>query len=253
MRMPAPRSRGIVFALLLLLAGTAGAQQGGLTPYQLAHLQSVGQAVLSPEGDRIAFTRFVPRDPFDANEAPWTELYVVDLEDGEERAFITGNNSLGSIAWTPDGEGISFLARRGDDEATALYVIPATGGEARRVLSHEESILAYDWSETGGVAFVARAARQDPAPGFPYQVEVYEELGRDRHVFVADPEHPEADPRRLDVDGSVYQALWGPDGRRLALSVAPSPWTDDFYMEQRVRIVDAATGETLASVANPGV
>ena len=241
-------------ALALALTVTTGLEAQtatGLTPYQLAHIQSVGQAAVSPDGSQLAVTRYVPRDPFDANETPWTELHVVDLATGESRGFITGQNQLHAVAWTPDGNGISFLARRADDEATSLYVIPALGGEARRVLTHETSILAYDWSPAGEVVYIAREARQDPAPGLPYQVEVYEELGQDREVFVATPED-EATPRRLRVEGSVYQALWSPTGDRVAVAVAPSPWVDDFYMLQRVKVVDVRTGRVIAEIQNEG-
>ncbi|NIM00119.1 MAG: prolyl oligopeptidase family serine peptidase [Acidobacteria bacterium] len=65
-------------------------------------------------------------------------------------------------------------------------------------------------------------------------------------------ETEESDPVALEVDGSAVQLEWAPDGERLALSVAPRPLIDDRYMEQKVRIVSAADGSTLAELNNEG-
>ena len=78
----------------------------------------------------------------DDDDGPaWRELHVLGPEEGRQRAFIAGEVSVSKIAWTPDGTGIAFLAKRDGDEETALYVIPADGGEARRVLSHAATRL----------------------------------------------------------------------------------------------------------------
>ncbi|NIM00048.1 MAG: hypothetical protein GTN89_03680, partial [Acidobacteria bacterium] len=62
----------------------------------------------------------------------------------------------------------------------------------------------------------------------------------------------EAEPRALELDGSAFQIEWAPDGERLAVSVAPRPLIDDLYMKQKVRVVDAEDGSTLARLNNDG-
>ena len=42
------------------------------------------------------------------------------------------------------------------------------------------------------------------------------------------------------------------DGERLAVAVAPTPFVDDSYMSQRIRILDAQTGAVLTQIENPG-
>ena len=38
-----------------------------------------------------------------------------------------------SPAWSPDGELIAFVSKRGEDKQPQIYVIAVDGGEARRV------------------------------------------------------------------------------------------------------------------------
>jgi dipeptidyl aminopeptidase/acylaminoacyl peptidase len=249
--------RTVAAWLIVLVAATpARAQQAGaedgLTPEQVAMMQAVGEAEVSPDGRYVAFTRSEPRDPAAENGPAWSELYVYDRETGIEHPFIQGEVNVRSLAWTPDGQHISFLSRRDGDDHTTLYHIPINGGEAQAVFHFGSSVLGYDWSPDGEqVAFVARApAEEDEA--LPYEPIIYEEELQQRKVWtVAVGEEP-AEPQDLGLDGSVYALQWSPDGERLAVSLAPTPLVDDFYMRQRVRVVDAQTGAVTGEIANPG-
>ena len=127
------------------------------TPKHIAKVRSVGSALISPDGKQIAYTVSVPRQLMSDDNGPaWSELHVVDMS-GKSRPFVTGEVSVSGVDWTPDGTGISFLAKRGDDEHKSLYVIPIDGGEARNVLSHETDITRYSWGPDGmEVAFAAK-------------------------------------------------------------------------------------------------
>src|SRR5438876_7796477 len=145
--------------LLLLLAAAPLAAADGLTSLDIGRLRSVAAVAISPDGSRVAYLLSVPRKPLEGEEdgPAWAELYVVG-RDGVSRAFVTGPVNVGEIAWTRDGRRISFLAKRGKDEHRSLYVIPADGGEARRVLAHEADLSGYAWSPDGRrVALLAAA------------------------------------------------------------------------------------------------
>jgi hypothetical protein len=58
-------------------------------------------------------------------------------------------------------------------------------------------------------------------------------------------------PRRLDIQGHVYEALWSPVDDRIAIKVAPTALVDDSYMRTRIRVIDA-DGKELARLENPG-
>lgn len=243
-------------AALAAVAPLALAQaQGGLTPQDVAQMRSVGSVAMHPDGSRVAYTLRVQRIPLTGDDGPQhVELHVVDSA-GVSRPYITGAGTVSNIAWTPDGKGISFTARRAGDRATSLYVIPLDGGEARRVLAHDTSISAYSWSHDGKrVAFVA----EEPAPakrrelaGKGFNQEIYEEDVPFSRVWIAEVGGAEK-PRMLALEGSASVVQWSPVDDRLAVVLAPTPLTDDDLINRRVSIVSAATGRVIARVNNPG-
>ncbi|MCL6567210.1 MAG: S9 family peptidase [Acidobacteriia bacterium] len=248
-----------VFLLLLctLLVGPAGLAQSALTPHDVARLRNVASAEISPDGRHIAYVLSVPRIPFEEPDGPaWAELHVADTA-GHSRPFVTGPVNVGSIAWTRDGKGISFLARRSGDRARALYVIPLDGGEARKILEHETNITAYSWSPDGRrVAFLAadaipEAKRKLREQGF--NQEIYEEDVPYVRVWIAEPGSA-AKPRQLNLPGSAHDVAWSPTGDQLAVVLAPTPLVDDSLIRKRLHIVRLAGHEVAAvrKVENPG-
>lgn len=248
----------LTLAGAIVLAVTAAAAQDTFTPHHVAKLRTVTAAAIAPDGRQIAHVLSVPRVPFQEDDGPpWDELHVV-ATDGVSRPFVTGAVNVGSIRWTPDGSGIAFLARRGSDTTRSLYVVPATGGEARRVLAHETDISAFDLSHDGQrVAFIARAPvsreRQELARrGF--NQEIFEETVLPLRVWIADLKDgkPAQPSRALDLPGSASLASWSLDGTRLIVIHAPTALVDDDLMMRRVHIVDVASGKVVVKFDNPG-
>lgn len=243
----------------MLAAAVAANAQQGLTLRDVAGIRTVVAAEISPDGERIAYQLSVPRIPGEGEDGPaYYELHVVELASGESRAYVGGEVSVSSIAWRPDGSAISFLGKRGDDESRSLYLIPIDGGEARRVLTHATDISSYAWSPDGSeVAFLASEKRPERAEKLAdkgFAAEVFEEELLDVQVWMATIEGDEAtgEPRLLGLEGSASELHFGPDGERLVLALAPTSHIDDHYMKRRVHVVDAASGEILATIDNPG-
>jgi len=122
-----------------------------LTPKNVATLHAVSSAAISPDAKRVAFVKLVPREAgVDEDGGPWNELWLTDFSgSGTERPFVTGKVSVSAVEWTKDGAGIAFLAKRENDKTTSLYVIPAEGGEAKRVLALASDISAFSFSPDG--------------------------------------------------------------------------------------------------------
>jgi dipeptidyl aminopeptidase/acylaminoacyl peptidase len=235
-----------------------------MTEVTVAKIRSVGSVKISPDGRLIAYTLSVPRPMYtDADGPAWSELHVVDRA-GQSRPFITDKVNISSVEWTPDGKGISFMAKRSDDKHKSLYVIAADGGEARKVLEHETDIGGYSWSPGGReVAFTAKPKQDKEVKDgkeHGFDAEIYEEDYLLTKVWIAKADYdkpgPDRDeqnkPRMLALEGSASTLAWSPDGRHLAVALAPTPLVDDSYMMRRVHIVDIRSGKSLRQLDTEG-
>ncbi len=244
----------ILAGVSLSLAGRTDGH-GGLTPEQLAQMRHVDEVAASPDGRYVAYSlQIFPDLAQEENGPARKELHVVDRK-GRSRPFVTGEVSVGGLSWTPDSRSVTYLARRGDDENASLYSIPVDGGESEKLLEHETPIAAYQWStEPGRLLFLASRKEEEDggAADKGFDAEIYEEELSPGQVWIAERKDGEWESRLLEVEGSVAGARWSPDGGRLALSVAPTPLIDDFYMHRRFHIVDAGSGERIALVDHRG-
>ena len=60
-----------------------------------------------------------------------------------------------SPTWSPDGRFIAFVAKRGDDKQSQLYVIAANGGEATRVSDVPTGVASPKWfPDSKHIAFI---------------------------------------------------------------------------------------------------
>ena len=245
-------------ALLLALALSASEPTSAdvLTPERVARIRSVSTALVSPDAKTIAWVQSVPRAPgVEEDGGAWSELWLEDFAGGKPRRFLGPKGEFSAPEWTADGRGIAFLARRGDDKAAALYILPADGGEARRAALLPNGISGYSLAPDGkhvallGAAPLPAARKREQDRGF--KEEVYEEDWRPTQVFIATL-FDEASAKALTLPGSVFSVHWSPNDERIAVALAPTPLTDDEYMSQRLTVVDSGTGSVLAKIDNPG-
>jgi dipeptidyl aminopeptidase/acylaminoacyl peptidase len=242
----------------LLLAAALSAQSGVvITPQRVASMRNVTSAVISPDGAHVAYVVSVPREPWVEDDGlPWNELYVLGFDSGTNQPFVTGKQNVANVAWTPDGKGIAFLAKRGDDKNNCLYIVPYDGGEARRAAALDEAITAYSFARDGArVALVAgrpKSADRKKAEEKGFKQEIYEEDWQPSKVWIARLDDNQAKPTELEFDGSAHDVKWSPVDDRLAITVTPTPLTDDEYVRMRCHVIDSGSGKLLAHCDNPG-
>ena len=244
--------------LSLGLAGPVQAQSsnGGMTPHDVASIRTVSNAVVSPDGQRVAFLVSVPRNPLEESDGTaWRRLHLLDVASGTSREYVGGDLRVSSPAWTPDGASVTYLARREGDNATSLYSISVLGGESTKIFEHETGISSYVLGQDGQtLAFLSRDEEPEYVADMRkkgFRQEVYEEDDPFTAVWVAEL-GGEGSARRLSLDGDASTIDWSPGGDRLVVALAPTPLVDDRYMKRRLHIVDVASGTVVTRIENPG-
>jgi dipeptidyl aminopeptidase/acylaminoacyl peptidase len=259
-RFPALRRlvrRSALLASAVFLPAASRAADAVFTPQRVAEIRSVTAAQLSPDGRQTAYTLSVPRAPgTDDDGEAWAELWLLGAEpDAKPRPFVTGKVNVSAVRWTPDGQHVTFLLKRGDDKFKALYQIPLAGGEAERVLAPATDLTDYSLAPDGQrVAYVARDPEDEALKKLKdkgFKAEVFEEDWRYQRVWTARIRSKDA-PLALPLEGHARNVRWSPAGDRLLVVATPTPSVDDSLMRQRLRVLDAGTGAVRARIENPG-
>ena len=251
------RTRTRLSALVYLLVCFAALLPARvMTPKDVAALRSVVAAKVSPDGRFVAYVLVVPRKLFEEDDGPaWSELRVWDETHGS-RPFVAGQVNVSAIDWTPDGKSISFLAKRGKDKNRSLYVIPIDGGEARKVLEHETGISGYAWLGDGSrVVFRAPEKldkEREKLKKKGFKQEIFEEDLRYTRAWVAVLNGEKPEKRRLELEGTVNGIVPSPDGKLLAVKLAPKPLVDHGYMYTRIHVVRVSDGGLVYKVDTRG-
>lgn len=248
------------FVSLLVLGSTLNAAGEGLTPLDVARLKMVGGADVSPDGRYIAYTVAVPQDPSSAdfkNDGAHNQLRLYDTKTGGDRLFVGHDDKMRALTWSPDSRSLTFLSKRGEDKQTSLYQLPVDGGEARQVLTFEESLSSYSLSPDGRrVAFTATPSLDKEKKKLQdkgFNQEIFEEDWRNGQVYLATLNQSTKDLKPLAVEGHVSSVEWSPKvgDNRLLIVKAKDPSVDASLMYQRVFVVDLV-GKQLAAIENPG-
>ena len=94
-------------------------------------LVQVSDPQLSPDGERVAFMRTVPRDA----KRYESTVYLVPLGGDGPRRFTAEAGRDAEPRWSPSGDRLAFTSTRGgeeDDDRQQLYVVPADGARHAR-------------------------------------------------------------------------------------------------------------------------
>ncbi|MGB6670129.1 MAG: hypothetical protein WBE73_17410, partial [Candidatus Acidiferrum sp.] len=229
-------------AALLALAPFSGAQ--GLASSDLTRFRFVGDAVLSPDSHRVAYTVILHDRP----GRPSPQLWIMDL--ATQKSILIGGEKdvAGNPHWSPDGKWLAFqgsvgekhgllLARADGSDITSLAAMHGTNSP---LPGEGEDIT---WSpDSKQVAFVSstpdeRAAEASGDPmvitRYLYKPDAGEGMTRFNdnqrlHIFAVDL----ATKKVRQLTQGIYDEHsidWSPDGKEILFASNHEPNQDEFF------------------------
>jgi len=183
---------------------------------------------LSPDGNQVAYS-------WDLDERGNRDIYVQTLGNDKPLRLTTDPAMDTNPVWSPDGRYIAF--RRHYARENGIYVVPASGGPERKLLtsnrkdfdaspddwSPDGKFLAYSGSKPPGILLLAlnnpkesRPLLAPPKRGYDYFPRFSPDgqtvaFVRDADIFLAPTAGGE--PKRLTYDDTGIGVLdWTPDG-----------------------------------------
>ena len=222
----------------------------------IGKIQNAGNLTVAPDGETIAYTVSKYPDLLAGEDDGGSVSQLFLKRPGADPVlFTSGKNSVSRLHFSPDGDKLYFLTRRGDDKTNSLYQIPLSGGEAKKVFSHKTSVGDYALSPDGEMLyFVATDKGEDRSKlkkkGFnAYAYEEEQRMGAAWRVSLTDED---AKAEKLFDDKHVTGLEISSDGRSLVISAVPTALVDDVLMKSRLHVLDARTGRVKAEVKTPG-
>ena len=223
-----------------------------MRPEDVYEIVNAGDPRISPDGTRVAYV--VTR--IDKEESEYRSAIWVAPVDGsaEPTQFTAGAKRDTTPRWSPDGTWLAFASNRGEDKKTpaALYVIPAQGGEPRKLTDLKEGVEWIVWSpDSTRIAFTSRVRddayeeeddRKRKPRRFTRLFHKLDSVGwtgdRRTQIFVVGVDG-ESEARQL-THGDFEQGhpSWSPDGKQIVFEgFRDEQW--DTELISRLYVLDA--------------
>ena len=258
-------------ALALPLAARARQAEGkrGITPEDYFSFVFAGDPRLSPDGKLVAYVVTT----VDQRQNRRVSSIWATTSDGRRGSWplTTSPQTSSAPRWSPDGQYLAFLSTRplpesasraGSEAATPdarsqVYLLPMSGGEARRVTNLKNGVTSFQWSpDCTRLACVSRTGPSDNRGPNPTRSDVrhyktisykFNDTGwfddRRTHMWVTSIKTGEARQITSGDDWNDTDPQWSPDGTKIAFV---SNRTGKEYEEDRntdVWVIAAAGGQ----------
>ncbi|MDA0327751.1 MAG: S9 family peptidase [Gemmatimonadetes bacterium] len=258
-RMPLVAAIGVATGLLIVNPSAAVTQSNDIRTISLEmylDLESVSDPQISPDGQKIVYTRgWIDK----MNDKRESSIWIMNADGSRSRALVDGSGPI----WSPDGSRIAYTAS-GEPEGTQIFVRWMDDeGATSQITRLEKSPSGIRWSPDGRSISFTMNVEGEPAwtvnpPGRPAgatwvaspKVVTRADYRQDRvgfvdegwqHIFVVPAEGGTA--RQL-TDGYWNHSTgeWTPDGTELVFSSLRTEDSELSWRESEVYAVRVASG-----------
>jgi len=232
--------------------------------------QWVSDAQISPDGSRVAFvlTRVHPNEEKDTYES---HIWIVSTRRGVPYRFTSGKGRDVYPRWSPTGKYLLFLSTREEEKETSgkevsrgaqLWVIPATGGEARQLTDIPGGVSQPSWAPDGKkILFLASPPREPKDPKKKSDVKVIRRIfyrlnaegyfhNRRRHIYTVGLQGGKPLPI-TSGDYDVDFAAFSPDGSSIAF-IANRSDEADYTAVRDIFVLPSTGGEPIQITRSKG-
>src|SRR5579863_5626501 len=189
---------------------------------ELIELARPATPVISPDGRLVAYS---VRKPNWAENRYESQLWIANIQSGEQVQLTRSNRTNSEPAWSPDGRWLGFISDR--DGKRQIYVISPFGGEARRITNVETGVSLFQWSPDGRrLAFTMPDPQSEALKRREERYSAVELVRHDytmTHLWVIELDGGKPRRQTQGNDYTVGSFSWSPDGRKLAFDATTAP------------------------------
>lgn len=242
----------LIFILCLPLLGNAQPWNPG----QMIQFKRVTSAIISPDGNRVAYTVSTPVMEGEKSEF-LTHIWMARTDGSMNRQFTFGDKSCSNIQFSPDNKYLTFTSSR--KEKTQLYIMALDGGEAEAITNQKNNVGVHAWSPDGKkIAFLMAdplSEKEEKDKKEKRDMEVVDQHYKNSHLYVlslqknSKGEYPVK--KLTHGDYHITDINWSPDSKTIAFSHQQSP-SADIWSTSDISSIPADSGSMKLLVNNKG-
>lgn len=237
----------------LTIVVAMGIAQNGMQPKNLHQLNAVVEIAVSPDSKNIAFVRVVPRQISEGTGSAYRELYVYNIQSGKVTSLYTGKVSVSGISWIPDTDSICFRASIGKSKGRQVFGMGLTASDPTQLTDIDRSVQSFQFSDRNTIFVTVSEPMDEIQPEIDrkiYDMKIMDQP--EQHIQLLRIDRKTGEISQLTNGVTVFDFTVSPDGTKIAAAIAKQNTVDDSYMFKRIYILDAATGEIIEKIENPG-